>query len=135
MALEAETDQSEIKNYKCRFSDKVFSYLKQCKRITEKAVFSKWRAYFNKTCLNENIEPLYCKHIKSLNSANFKQLRLQFIKSELNVAEYQFLENKKMLEEKREVSEFAKHELHSFNFLLNDSMILISCNVTTVNEI
>ena len=26
MALEAETDQSDIKNYKCRFSDKVFSY-------------------------------------------------------------------------------------------------------------
>ena len=38
MALEAETDQSIIKNYKCRFSDKVFSYLKQCKRINEKAV-------------------------------------------------------------------------------------------------
>ena len=58
MALEAETDQSDIKNYKCRFSDKVFSYLKQCKRITEK-VPPKWRAYFNKTCLNENIESLY----------------------------------------------------------------------------
>ena len=40
--------------------------------------------------------------------ANFKQLRLQLIESELNVAECQFLENKKMLEEKREeVSKFA----------------------------
>ena len=28
MALEAETDQSDIKNYKCRFSDKVFFVLK-----------------------------------------------------------------------------------------------------------
>ena len=53
MALEAETDQSVIKNYKCRFSDS-FLYLKQCKHITEKAVSSKWRAYFNKACLNEN---------------------------------------------------------------------------------
>ena len=70
MALEAETDQSVIKNYKCRFSGKVFSYLKQCKRISEKAVSSKWLAYFNKTCLNENIEPLYCKRIIYL-IANF----------------------------------------------------------------
>ena len=61
MALEAEKDQSVIKNYKRRFSDKVFSCLKQCKGITEKAVSSKGRAYINKTCLNENIEPLSCK--------------------------------------------------------------------------
>ena len=52
MALEAETDQSVIKNYKCRFSDKVFSYLKQWKHVTEKSVSSKWRAYFNKTYLH-----------------------------------------------------------------------------------
>ena len=45
MALEAEADQSVIKNYKYKFS--VFSYLKQCKRLTEKAISSKWRAYFN----------------------------------------------------------------------------------------
>ena len=52
MALEAETDQSDIKNYKCRFSDKVFSNLKHCKCITEKAVSSKWQAYFNKIYRN-----------------------------------------------------------------------------------
>ena len=29
-------------------------YLKQCKRLVEKAISTKWRAYFSKTCLNEN---------------------------------------------------------------------------------
>ena len=66
MTLEAETDQSVIKNYKCRFSDKGFSYLKQCKRITEKAFFSKWRAYFNKTCLNEHITYISVNNLNNI---------------------------------------------------------------------
>ena len=61
MALEAETDQSvNNKNHKYKFSDKVFTYLKQYKWIVEKAISSKWRAYFNKTYLNEKVELLYC---------------------------------------------------------------------------
>ena len=49
MALEAETDQLAIKNYKCRFSENVFLYLKQaeCKlrNITEKAVYHVYLIY------------------------------------------------------------------------------------------
>ena len=62
-ASEVESDQSVNKNYKYKFSDNVFKYLKQCKRKVEKAISSKWRAHFKKACLNENIESLYCKHI------------------------------------------------------------------------
>ena len=64
MAVEAETGQlvaNKINNFK--FSFEIWTILKFCKRKVDKLISAKWQAYFNRACLNEYIEPLYCKYI------------------------------------------------------------------------